>query len=232
MFPSPVISEENRRFFPRRAMKNFSGTVDSSELDPKIINVFNYVLYSLVLVIGVPGNVLVVWSLMSIRREQVNRSYKLLVINLAVNDIMLVLLTVFTIAELANGDFPFGAVMCVILYPLQTACFGVGVFNMVALNVHRYYVISYSSSSRSLEKMTAVVVVLSWLLPTVITALPYAVHLKLKIYDNRTRCGETWSESSTKAYTLYLFAVQYILPLLIIATLNTLTIRRLKRLVI
>ena len=204
---------------------DLAGDTENSEII-NVINVFNYLLYSLVLILGVPGNILVVWSLMSIRKEKVNKSYKILVINLAVNDILVALISApFTITELAVGSFPFGAVMCVLLYPIQTACFGAGVFNMVALNVHRYYVISYPTGCSYIEKITVLAVFLCWFVPTVFTAVPYAVHLELQ----ETMCGESWLDSSENAYTIYLFIVQYILPLIIIATLNALTIRSLKR---
>ena len=193
----------------------------------EIINIFNYLLYTLIVVLGVPGNVLVVWSLLTTHREQVNRSYKILVVNLAINDIIMVLCTCpFQIVELMHDDqYPFGRVMCSILWPLQTACFGAGVFNMVALNVHRFYVISYPTSSRSLGKVTVLAVALCWIIPFLITALPYAIVLK---YSQGT-CAETWSDGAINTYTVYLFSVQYVLPLFVIATLNLLTIRRLKR---
>lgn len=211
-------------------MNNSSLTNVTDMESEKIVNMLSYVLYSLVVLLGVPGNVLVVWSLMSVRREQVNKSYKILVINLAVNDIIVVLLNApFTITELYIGYFPFGSVMCVILWPLQTACVMAGVFNMVALNIHRYYVISYSGSARSLGKLTVVAVVLCWLVPILISAVPYAVHLKLETVDGLVSCAETLSDLSADVFTIYLFVVQYVLPLTVIATLNTLTIKRLKR---
>ena len=207
-------------------MSNSSTLGDEMNETIKIINIFNYFLYTLIVVLGVPGNVLVVWSLLSTRREQVNRSYKILVINLAINDIIMVLCTCpFQIAELTLVDYPFGRVMCSVLWPFQTACYGAGVFNMVALNVHRYYVISYPTSSRSLGKVTVIAVALCWIIPSLITALPYALFLEY----SHEGCKETWSSKTADFYTIYLFSVQYILPLIVIATLNLLTIRRLKR---
>jgi hypothetical protein len=209
-------------------MANVSNSSMGDELNEttNIINIFNYCLYTLIVVLGVPGNILVVWSLLRTRREQVNRSYKILVINLAINDIIMVLITTpFQIAELVLQNYPFGRVMCSLLWPLQTACFGAGVFNMVALKVHRFYLISFPTSRRSLRKGTVIAVALCWIIPSLITALPYAVILR---YGNAT-CNETWSTSTANFYTVYLFSVQYVLPLVVIATLNLLTIRRLKR---
>lgn len=204
---------------------------DSVNETTRIINFFNYFLYSLIVVFGVPGNLLVVWSLLLTRTEQVNRSYKILVINLAIIDIMIVLIaSPFQITELSMGNFPFGHVMCSILWPLQTACSGAGVFNMVALNVHRFYLISYPTSSKSLGRLTLFAVALCWVIPALITALPYA--LTLEYNPSKQDCKETWSDYTSKMYTIYLLLVQYILPLIVIATLNLLTIRRLKRYVV
>ena len=213
-------------------MLNATNNSETLNETTRIINIFNYFLYTLIVVLGVPGNVLVVWSLLYTRREQVNRSYKILVINLAITDIILILITCpFQIAELILPNyFPFGRVMCSILWPLQTACYGAGVFNMVALNVHRFYVISFPTSSRSLGKVTVLAVACCWLIPSLITALPYAI--TLRYIPEETNCRETWSKNASDAYTIYLFFVQYILPLIVIATLNLLTIRRLKRYVV
>ncbi|XP_028392922.1 neuropeptide Y receptor type 6-like isoform X1 [Dendronephthya gigantea] len=212
-------------------MSNFSST-SGITLEPsettKIINIFNYLLYTLILVLGVPGNILVVWSLLSVRKEKVNKSYKILVINLAISDIVVVLATCpFQIAELILLTFPFGRAMCSILWPLQTASYGAGVYNMVSLNVHRYYVISYPTSSRALGRITCFAVALCWMVPTLITALPYAINLQYT--PEESLCEETWGDHTAHSYTIYLFSVQYILPLFVIATLNLLTIRRLKR---
>ena len=211
-------------------VSNTSSMEDEMNETTKIINIFNYCLYTLIVVFGVPGNILVVWSLLLTRREQVNRCYKILVINLAINDVIIVLITSpFQITELLlPNEYPFGRVMCSVLWPLQTAFYGAGVFNMVALNVHRYYLISYPTSSKSLKKVTVAVVALCWIIPTLITALPYGITLK---YANST-CTETWSDHAADVYTVYLFCVQYILPLIVIASLNLLTIRRLKKYVI
>lgn len=213
-------------------VSNASDMTDELNDTTKIINIFNYFLYTLIVVFGVPGNIMVMWSLLLTRKEKVNRSYKILVINLAINDIIMVLVTSpFQITELILAEiFPFGRAMCSILWPLQTACYGAGVFNMVALNVHRYYVISYPTSSRSLGKVTGIAVALCWMIPSLITALPYALTLE---YNSTTvYCGETWGDYTAGVYTMYLFSVQYILPLIVIATLNLLTIRRLKRYVV
>jgi hypothetical protein len=215
-------------------MSNFSNASDMGDEvneTTKIINIFNYFLYTLIVVFGVPGNALVVWSLLLTRKEHVNRSYKILVINLAINDIIMVLITSpFQIAELALSVFPFGRVMCSILWPLQTACYGAGVFNMVALNVHRFYLISYPTSNKSLGKITVFAVALCWIVPSLITALPYA--MTLEYIPEKLNCEERWSEYTAGVFTVYLFSVQYILPLIVIATLNLLTIRRLKRYVV
>lgn len=211
-------------------MSNFSSTSGITEPSEttKVINIFSYLLYTLILVLGVPGNILVVWSLLSIRKEKVNKSYKILVINLAISDIVMVLATCpFQIAEMILPAFPFGRVMCSILWPLQTASSGAGVYNMVSLNVHRYYVISYPTSSRALGRFTCFAVALCWMVPTLITALPYAMNLQYTAEESL--CAETWSDHTANSYTVYLFSVQYILPLFVIATLNLLTIRRLKR---
>lgn len=192
----------------------------------RIINVLNFTLYTMIVVFGVPGNVLVVWSLFSIHREKVNRSFKILVINLAINDIVIVLTAVFTLIELLSYPrFPFGPVMCSVVWPIQTACFGASVFNMVALNAHRYYLISFPTSRASLRRMTVVAVALCWIVPSLITALPYALTLEYKSND----CLEGWSDHIGGIFTVYLFGIQYVLPLIVIATLNLLTIRRLQR---
>ena len=205
-----------------------SNLTDSLNHQAEVIQAINYILYSLIIVIGVPGNVLLVWCLMSVHRDKVNKSYKMLVISLAINDILLLLFCLFTIAEMATDSFPFGSAMCVILWPVQTAFYGAGVFNMVALNVHRYYVIAFSAD-RSIDFITGIVVALCWLVPSLITALPLAFYLSFDIYDGVPYCSETWSEKSAHALTVYVFVIQYMLPLLIIATLNALTIKRLNK---
>lgn len=96
---------------------------------------------SLVFLLGVPGNLFIVWSILArIRRRSVTT---LLILNLACADGLLMALTIFFIVYLAKQTWVFGGVMCKGLFYLCNSNMYASIFLIMLMSVHRLVVVVF-----------------------------------------------------------------------------------------
>uniref|UniRef100_A0A3Q3XN42 G-protein coupled receptors family 1 profile domain-containing protein n=1 Tax=Mola mola TaxID=94237 RepID=A0A3Q3XN42_MOLML len=120
-----------------------SGNDTNPEIDSVVSNDFSTALGSLilglVLLLGVPGNFFIVWSILArIRRRSVTT---LLILNLACADGFLMALTIFFIVYLTKQTWMFGTVMCKGVFYLCNANMYASIFLITLMSVHRMVVV-------------------------------------------------------------------------------------------
>ncbi|TWW73536.1 Leukotriene B4 receptor 1 [Takifugu flavidus] len=94
---------------------------------------------SLVFLLGVPGNLFIVWSILArIRQRSVTT---LLILNLACADGLLMALTIFFIVYLANQTWLFGDIMCKGLFYLCNSNMYASIFLITLMSMHRMVVL-------------------------------------------------------------------------------------------
>lgn len=100
----------------------------------------NLVLYISVLAISVTANILmllVLWRKFR-RHRRTAKSFIMLMQNLALSGLVLVISSIpFDLVSQSSDKWPFGAIGCKILWPLQTAALQAMVYTYVALACHR-----------------------------------------------------------------------------------------------
>ncbi|XP_059361806.1 leukotriene B4 receptor 2a [Carassius carassius] len=89
----------------------------------------------LVFLLGVPGNVFIIWSILA--RARSRSITTLLILNLAFADGFLMLLTPFFMVYLAQGSWIFGQEMCKILFYLCAANMYASIFLIMLMSLHR-----------------------------------------------------------------------------------------------
>lgn len=103
---------------------------------------------SLVFLLGVPGNLFIVWSILArIRQRSVTT---LLILNLACADGLLMALTIFFIVYLAKRTWVFGNIMCKSLFYLCNANMYASIFLITLMSVYRMVVLVLSKEISSI----------------------------------------------------------------------------------
>uniref|UniRef100_A0A671QPL0 Leukotriene B4 receptor 1-like n=1 Tax=Sinocyclocheilus anshuiensis TaxID=1608454 RepID=A0A671QPL0_9TELE len=120
-----------------RDPSNVSGTASGSEtiLSNSSEAVAGASILGLVFLLGVPGNVFIVWTILArARRRSITT---LLILNLAFADGFLMLLTPFFMVYLFQRSWIFGLVLCKVLFYLCCANMYASIFLIMLMSLHR-----------------------------------------------------------------------------------------------
>lgn len=94
------------------------------------------VCYVIIFIIGVIGNILV--CLVVCRQRKMKNITNYFIVNLAVSDLAVLLICIpFDFGEIVTHYWPYGAVMCKLIYPLQTMATTASVGTLVAISLNR-----------------------------------------------------------------------------------------------
>ncbi|XP_032239911.2 QRFP-like peptide receptor [Nematostella vectensis] len=173
--------------------------------------------YLLILLCSASGNTLVILSVVLFRRMKTVPN--MFIANLAACDFVTTVSSIpFDLAADELGYWPYGAVMCKLLWPLATFTTLAAVLTLLAISVDRYIALLYPlnikyriTKRRFYIIMVIVYVVSAWAI------LPYMIFQEYQPGDGAgtlPQCGEEWPDFSyRKAYTVFLFCLQYGVPL-------------------
>ncbi|KAG9259902.1 leukotriene B4 receptor 1 [Astyanax mexicanus] len=110
---------------------------------------------TLVFLIGVPGNLFVIWSIMArTRRRSITTT---LILNLACADGSLMALTPFFIIYLVRQGWVFGLAMCKVLFYLCCANMYASIFLITLMSLHRLVAVVWPRHLRGLSSQRTVV---------------------------------------------------------------------------
>ncbi|KAK7945001.1 hypothetical protein WMY93_000729 [Mugilogobius chulae] len=121
-------------------------TTDPNQEDDSLVsNDFSTALgafiLGLVFLLGVPGNVFIVWSILArIRKHSVTT---FLILNLACADGVLMALTIFFVIYLAKQTWIFGNPMCKVLFYLCNTNMYASIFLITLMSVHRFVAVVF-----------------------------------------------------------------------------------------
>ncbi|XP_028392921.1 uncharacterized protein LOC114517415 [Dendronephthya gigantea] len=187
-----------------------------------------------ILFLSLFGNIVLLIVVHAQLPYQAVRNYSYLILNLAICDILLAASSIpFDIVQrLEAPTFPFGATMCKLLWPFQTVCGMASIFTVGALSYQRYRLVVKPFNGKLSKRRFLAMLASIWLLPVLLAGLPYSFVLKFD--DNASFCFEEWMPVSRQAqiklgFTIYLFILQYVLPLVLIVWCNVNAILELKR---
>uniref|UniRef100_A0A3P8XD93 Leukotriene B4 receptor 2b n=1 Tax=Esox lucius TaxID=8010 RepID=A0A3P8XD93_ESOLU len=111
-----------------------------SYTDPKTVSnpittAIGALIMSIVFLLGVPGNLFIIWSIMvRARRRSVTT---ILILNLACADGVLMCLSIFFIVYLARRNWDFGLIMCKVLFYLCNTNMYASIFLITLMSLHR-----------------------------------------------------------------------------------------------
>ncbi|XP_028393036.1 neuropeptide FF receptor 2-like [Dendronephthya gigantea] len=174
--------------------------------------IFQSVAEIIILVLGTIGNVLVV--LVVARKQKMRTVTNYFILNLAISDLTVLISNIpVDLTTRFVKRWVFGKDTCKILKPLQTMGTIASILTLVAISLSRYHAIVYPFHQQMKLFHARIVLVLIWVI-SLAGITPYALACK---YDpNKQDCIEDFTDigMSTEAYTLTMFALQYVIPMI------------------
>ncbi|RXM96040.1 Leukotriene B4 receptor 1 [Acipenser ruthenus] len=169
--------------------KTIINPADESIVSNELSTTIGTLILTLVFLIGVPGNLFIIWSILFRTRK---RSVTcLLILNLALADGTLMLLTPFFIVYLALQDWVFGIVLCKILFYLCCMNMYASIFLITLMSLDRLVAVAWPRKMAILRKKGLVIKVLVtlWMM-TLAFAVPAVVYryIRTDARENRTVC--------------------------------------------
>uniref|UniRef100_A0A3Q2QFF7 Gastrin/cholecystokinin type B receptor n=1 Tax=Fundulus heteroclitus TaxID=8078 RepID=A0A3Q2QFF7_FUNHE len=192
-------------------------TTATPSLSPAEMDSFRILLYSLIFLLSVFGNLLIIVVLtLNKRMRTVTNSFLL---SLAVSDLMMAVFCMpFTLIPNILEDFIFGATMCKIFNYLMGVSVSISTFSLVAIAIERYSAICNPLKSRAWQTRSHAyrVIAATWMV-SLLVMVPYPVFSALKSFPklNGTvahMCRLDWPSGQAEQtwYVLLLFILFFI----------------------
>ena len=185
------------------------------------------VVFALIAVIGITGNSLVIYVILS--KKDMRTVTNFLLLNLAVADIVFILLVIpYTAVKFAADSWPFGDAFCKLASYFQYVSVYVTVYTLVAVSAYRYVTIVWSNETlRYRTKRNTIFVIVTLWLVILCATIPTLLMHQVKTLKDYEYCGQTALDNSYYLYfTFFIFA--YLLPLTLICILYLLILKYLR----
>ncbi|KAK7909958.1 hypothetical protein WMY93_014642 [Mugilogobius chulae] len=206
-------------------------TLNSTEtiVDSTVATTMGALILSLVFLLGCPGNIFIVWSILARARKQ--NITTLLILNLAIADGSLMALTPFFIIYLVLKNWIFGNVMCKVLYYLCLLNMYASIYLITIMSLYRVLAIRWPHKVRKItgkRRVTQVLIVM-WILMMVasITALIYR---KTQRSATRAAC-DSYHDTNKDVVIQYMLelVLGFCIPYTIIVVSYILILRRIRQ---
>lgn len=180
------------------------------------LRVARYGIFVPIFLFSVTGNTLVIMTVLLLRKMKTVPM--IFVANLAACDLTTTISSIapdLAVEEL--GFWPYGAVLCKVIYPLATFSTNAAALTLVVISIDRYCAIicplnlRYRITTGKCLKMIVAIHCIS-----LSAVVPYSMVLKTN-GDDKPSCEETWSLGAAKIYTVALFLLQYGVPLIVMS---------------
>lgn len=197
-------------------------------LTPEIqpIQIAALVFYGLVVLLGVPGNALVVWVTGFCMPRSVTSIWFL---NLALADLLCCLSIPLLMVPLAHDDhWHFGPTACTLVKSLFYVVMYCSVLQLVLISVDRWLLVSrpvWCQNNRR-PRQAACGCVAVWCLALVGSIPQFVYTRQIEAGEDKRECLTVYTRVSAWAVTSYRFVVGFILPFLVIVVCHLVVYRR------
>uniref|UniRef100_F1L766 Neuropeptide Y receptor type 1 n=1 Tax=Ascaris suum TaxID=6253 RepID=F1L766_ASCSU len=173
-------------------------------------------IYSVIFVLGVIGNTFVIF--LTLRHRKLQTVQNMFILNLAGADLVVCIFSL-PITPITNvyKNWYFGSTMCHGLPWMQGIAVFIGTFSLCAISIDRYLMVTLPTK-KIIDKTRSIwITAILWTLSIIFT-LPYAMYMDVIVVDGICGqfCTEKWPDSGLRrTYTIFVFIVQFIIPLII-----------------
>ncbi|XP_051554466.1 leukotriene B4 receptor 1-like isoform X2 [Myxocyprinus asiaticus] len=215
------------------SMDNITTTInyeDESIVGNNISVTFGALILSIVFLLGVPGNLFIIWSILA--RARKCSITTVLIFNLACADGCLMCLTIFFIIYLAKQNWVFGGVMCKFLFYLCNTNMYASIMIITLMSLHRLVAVVRPTYLIACTRRRTVLLVLGGLWIVVfLFALP-ALIFRAEITEKNDRivCATNHTKSWHVVFQYTLETViGFLIPYVIIVSSYVCILRRLRQ---
>ena len=192
---------------------NNSSIGNSTQIPEKGENILIIFLDSLILLLSLSGNSLVIYTIRKERKLQTTCNYLLL--NLAICDIIVVSLgtSIDIMLQFTKSKWILGSFLCHVISPALTMFYISASLILVVISIDRYKMFVHPLKARYQRKHVKYAVIIVHTI-SLCCVMPFAYFSTI----TEGFCYDSWPEIwYRKAYTVFLFLMQYAIPLTIMA---------------
>lgn len=185
-------------------------------IDNKWVQGVFCVIYTVIFVLGLIGNILVCFVV--IRNKAMQTVTNLFISNLALSDILLCVFAVpFTPLYSFRGSWSWGSLLCHIMPFAQGCSVYISTLTLMSIAIDRFFVIIYPFRPRMKIETCISVIIMIWTFAITVT-MPYAIFMTYYDLDIGRFCEETWpSEKLRRLFGSVTSILQFVLPFIVIA---------------
>lgn len=175
------------------------------------------VLFSFTTLFSIVGNGFVILVFARGRRSRTD--LRPFLINLAVSDlVMAVFCMPFTFIYTMLNTWIFSKPMCPIVLFFQLFSVTGSVFTNMAIGIDRFLAVMFPLRSRLTKQRAKYVILVIWMCATAISSVQFFVGRAVDRPDGGMDCYEEWDHpTKRKLYTIFIFVITYVIPLLILS---------------
>lgn len=205
-------------------------------IDTPTERVFKCIAYFIILFGSLFGNVLVICVVILNRQMRTVTNY--LIVNMAVADLLLTAFNMpVTIKLIATGTMDwsggvFADILCKILPFIQYLSIASSVLSLAAIAIDRFLAIMYPLKRYITFPISYGMIAIVWIVGIGVNSpILYAMEIIVYEADNQSYCFEIWTpafkEEANKDFTIVLFVVFYVVPLLTMSVLYSFVVHEL-----
>eukprot|EP00090_Calanus_glacialis_P020817 TRINITY_DN32134_c0_g1_i1.p1 TRINITY_DN32134_c0_g1~~TRINITY_DN32134_c0_g1_i1.p1 ORF type:complete len:520 (-),score=78.63 TRINITY_DN32134_c0_g1_i1:357-1916(-) len=225
--PSSAINET----FLEDQIANSSASANATDavILPAYIAYTNFVLFSLVLAVGVIGNVLVLIVILT--SKSMRSSTNLFLLNLSIADLLVLIVccpNAMIEMYMRRDIWVMGKAMCLLVPFIELTVSHTSVLTILAITVERYYAVCLPLRAGLIwtKSKAGLVCLLSWLLSILLTS-PILAIAKYKDDPHNPTCTTDVEPPWTKAFFLSIISLFFWLPLFVLVLLYAIIARSL-----
>ena len=177
--------------------------------------VIQLMFFPIIAATGLIGNILICLAVFKLRPRL--RVTDVFILNLASTDLATCTISIpFDFVEILTNHWPFGNVLCKIVYPLQTILMAVSVYTLLLMSWERHRSVMPPFRPKIKANRALAVVFFLWIASISLVG-PYIAILRVQTDQGKEKCRENWpTEHHSKVFTLAVFVALYLLPLFVI----------------
>ncbi|KPJ02118.1 PREDICTED: prolactin-releasing peptide receptor-like [Papilio xuthus] len=185
-------------------------------IDNKFIQGVFCVIYTIIFVLGLLGNLLVCFVVL--RNKAMQTVTNLFITNLALSDILLCIFAVpFTPLYSFRGSWNWGSLLCHVMPFAQGCSVYISTLTLMSIAIDRFFVIIYPFRPRMKVETCITVIIMIWTFAITVT-MPYAIYMTYYDLDIGRFCEETWpTEKLRRVFGSVTSILQFVLPFIVIA---------------
>ena len=202
---------------------NTSESALLGNVEPTALKIFRFVMYAVIIVFALVGNVAV--CVISSRTRRLQTSTYCLVMNLAISDIGSVLCLPFLLPELFVGNWLMGEAMCKLLKPSVVVFNFVTTNTLVAIACDRFRAVVFPFVARPSKSEIRFIIALLWLIAFLFSLPSYGAMTVYSESPDVHYCLDIFSDDFDKdtfyrrIYTITMYTVNALFPVLVISAL-------------